>query len=190
MIRKIIVKELETLKLALKGWELNIKGLRSNNKGEWWLLIQSAIILLHLIKLNSLIIKINLSSNLIFHVIGIITIVYGTYLMIYSFKSLGASLSPLPEPKKGSKLVVDLAYKKCRHPLYKSLIICSLGTAIYLISIYHLILFSLLCFVLRSKAIREESSLIIKHSNYLDYMSKVPAIIQFVPYLDWRKEIR
>jgi protein-S-isoprenylcysteine O-methyltransferase Ste14 len=59
------------------------------------------------------------------------------------------------------------AYARCRHPLYQSLLLA-------------------LATVLSLKARREERRLCAIHSGYADYMTSTPAIIPFLPGLDWR----
>jgi protein-S-isoprenylcysteine O-methyltransferase Ste14 len=50
--------------------------------------------------------------------------------------NLGDSLSPLPEPMPGASLVTEGAYSRCRHPLYQSLLLCSLGVTLALGSLH------------------------------------------------------
>jgi len=45
----------------------------------------------------------------------------------------------------GAVLVTEGAYGRCRHPLYQSLLICSLGVAIALGSVLHLGLLLAFC---------------------------------------------
>jgi protein-S-isoprenylcysteine O-methyltransferase Ste14 len=100
--------------------------------------------------------------------------------------NLGESLSPLPEPIPGAALITEGAYGRCRHPLYQSLLLCSLGVVLLLGSLLHLGLLLALATVLALKARREEQRLCLVHADYPAYQHRTPAILPFVPGLDWR----
>ena len=170
--------------LILSEWGFTWKGLKDNRSGEWWLIAQISLIAVHLlppyISLNLKIINTSIPSK------GLYIIIIGFFLAIIAFASLGDNLSPLPEPKKGANLVIIRSYKYCRHPIYQAILVCSLGTVIYLDSVIHLILFVLLSLVLRGKALREEEKLLKIHSEYNRYRKITPALIPRIPLLDWR----
>jgi protein-S-isoprenylcysteine O-methyltransferase Ste14 len=86
----------------------------------------------------------------------------------------------------GAPLVTEGAYARCRHPLYQSLLLCSLGVTLALGSLLHLDLLLALATVLSLKARREERRLCSMHSDYAAYMTSTPAIGPFLPGLDWR----
>lgn len=100
--------------------------------------------------------------------------------------NLGASLSPLPEPMPEAVLVTTGAYARCRHPLYQSVILCSLGVTVALGSLLHLGLLLGLVVVLGCKARREEARLSVIHPAYDAYRRITPAILPGLPWLDWR----
>ena len=62
-----------------------------------------------------------------------------------------------------------------------------LGSAVAWPSLLHLLLTGLLAAVLVGKARREERLLIERHPDYLAYRATKPAILPYVPGLDWRR---
>jgi len=177
---------LKVIALAFSGWGLRWNGLIDNQKGEWWLLGQILLISAHLIpaKPTSIIYQSSFPQAFIF--IGSCLFLLGAVLAAKAFLSLGASLSPLPQPKPGASLITQGSYKHCRHPLYQALLICSCGTMIAIGSFLHLILFLSLSALLRSKAKKEEEQLKTKYAAYLNYLKDTPAIFSNIPFLDWR----
>ena len=116
---------------------------------------------------------------------GALLVFAGLSLAIQAFLSLGSSLSPLPEPKQGNRLVCSGAYNRCRHPMYRAVLLCSLGVVIGVGSLLHLLLFLLLVMVLGGKARREERILLKLHPDYNGYRRSTAAIIPKLPWLDW-----
>ena len=173
-------------KRMISGWGFSWGGLIDNRRGEWWLFGQLLLITAHLIPPFPEFEKIeyNWPFPLIFF--GLCLFIVGVLLSIRAFFGLGPSLSPLPEPKPGAELVITGPYENCRHPLYQGLLISSIGVAIYLGSLIHLVLFLLLAALLVGKARREERRLLTVHSEYRFYISSTPAIMPRFPFLDWR----
>ncbi|WP_320677061.1 isoprenylcysteine carboxylmethyltransferase family protein [Prochlorococcus sp. MIT 1300] len=174
------------LKNALSGWGFSWSGLIYNKQGEWWLICQLLLIGAHLIPLlmhQHIPIR---NWPIYLSLVGSIIFFLGILLAIRALSSLGESLSPLPDPKQNAKLVTNRAYRLCRHPLYQSILISSIGVSLGTGSPIHLVLFCLLCIVLKGKAKREEEKLSKLHGHYEDYKKDTPAIIPLVPFLDWR----
>ena len=176
----------EFLALAFSGWELKWKGVINNQKGEWWLLSQLLVISAHLLPTWPSLNSFGLVWLKIFTIAGTCLFFLGMVLAAKALLSLGASLSPLPYPKTGAKLVRESSYKSCRHPLYQALLISSVGVMVTLGSMLHLFLFIILCSILIGKAKKEEHQLKVKHLEYIHYLKKTPAIFQGIPFLDWR----
>jgi hypothetical protein len=107
-------------------------------------------------------------------------------LALQAFWGLGASLTPLPDPKPGAALVTRGPYRRCRHPLYQAILLCSLGVVLALGSLLHLALLLALVAVLGGKARREEGRLLLLHPDYPAYRAATAAIIPGLPWLDWR----
>ena len=177
---------INTIKLLLSDWGFTFGGILDNRKGEWYLIAQLILIFAHLLPSFP---RTNISIDILnysYHIIGVLFVIYGVYLSIVSFLELGSNLSPLPDPKENAKFFNRYSYKNCRHPLYKGLLIFSMGTVIFKLSLIHLIIFILLSFVLKSKAIREESKLKIKYKEYDLYIKETPAIARGIYFFDWR----
>ncbi len=178
-------KEISQLKKAFTQWGFTWGGIFDNRRGEWWLFGQLLLIGAHLFPPWPANIVLTPSPRISLW-LGIFTTIIGIILSIKSFIDLGASLSPLPEPKEESTLVIKGSYIYCRHPLYQSLIISSLGVAISLGSILHFLLLIALTMLLIGKAKREEQKLMLRHDEYNSYKAKTAAIIPGIPILDWR----
>ena len=177
---------LKVIASAFSGWDLSWEGLIDNKKGEWWLLGQIVLIAAHLIPRKPISIIYQSAWPQTFIFIGTCLFFIGVVLAGKAFLSLGASLSPLPQPKQGASLITQGSYKHCRHPLYQALLICSSGILIAIGSLLHFILFLSLSALLKSKAKKEEEQLKIKHSSYTNYVKDTPAIFPNIPFLDWR----
>lgn len=174
------------LRLAFSGWGLSWKGLIRNENGEWWLIGQLLILAAHLLPALPSPISIGINWPKILTFIGLTVLLVGIFLAVRAFFRLGPSLSPLPDPKPGAKLVTTGAYQHCRHPLYQALIISSIAITISIGSLLHLVLLISLCILLRGKAKREERLLKKIHPEYSSYQINTPALIPGCPMLDWR----
>ncbi len=170
----------------LQVWGFSWQGLRDNSHGEWWLLAQMLLISAHWLPPTPTPAALGIHWPMAVRVVGAITVVVGLALGAQGTVSLGESLSPLPEPMPGAVLVTEGAYGRCRHPLYQSLLTCSLGVAIALGSLLHLGLLLAFVVVLGQKARREEARLIAVHHDYAAYRASMAAIVPRLPWLDWR----
>jgi protein-S-isoprenylcysteine O-methyltransferase Ste14 len=176
----------DQLKQRLERWGFSWEGLSDNRHGEWWVLAQMALIAAHVLpplpSLNAM--GLHWPSALRLGGAGVLVI--GLAVGAQGALNLGDSLSPLPEPIPGAPLVTEGAYGRCRHPLYQSLLLCSLGVVLLLGSLLHLGLLVALAVVLALKARREEQRLMASHPGYGAYRRSTPAIIPYFPGLDWR----
>ena len=170
----------------LSHWGFSWAGLRDNRRGEWWVIAQMVLILAHLLPATPSPLSLGLHWPLSVRIVGLVLFAIGLLLGGQGALNLGASLSPLPAPMPGAPLVTTGAYGRCRHPLYQSLILCSLGVTLALGSLLHLGLLLALVFVLGRKARREEALLCTVHPDYDAYRRSTPAIVPGVPWLDWR----
>ena len=180
-------KLIKYIKTILSRWGFSKEGLFQNTKGEWYLFSQILLILLHFIPPYPKIENIVLSINIFFIVIGLTISTQGLIIVIKAWIDLGDNLTPLPYPMNESSLVKNNSYKNSRHPLYKGILIISLGICIFSFSLIHLFLLISLAFILRTKALKEEERLKIKFPEYEEYIEEVPAIIKNIKYLDWRQ---
>lgn len=175
-----------TLQKRLERWGFSWAGLRDNRHGEVWVLAQMALIAAHALPPEPPLAAFGLQWPLAFRLIGAVVVVIGLAVGAQGALNLGDSLSPLPEPIPGAPLVTEGAYGRCRHPLYQSLLLCSLGVTLLLGSLLHLGLLLALALVLALKARREEQRLCLSHPDYPAYRQRTPAIIPHMPGLDWR----
>lgn len=175
-----------TIRKKLSKWGFTKKGLLTNAKGEWYLLSQLILILLHFLpcwpKTKYLIYQVNISII----IFGIVISIKGFIIALKALLDLGENLSPLPYPMKESILIKNYSYKYSRHPLYKGILFISLGISIVSQSLIHFFLFILLTIVLKFKALKEEEKLKLKYKEYENYMLEVPAIMKNIKFLDWR----
>ena len=170
----------------LSKWGFSKQGLFLNTKGEWYLISQILLILLHLIPPYPKIENIPLLINIFLIIIGLTTSIQGLIITIHAFIDLGDNLTPLPYPMNDSILIKNKSYQNTRHPLYKGLLFISLGICIFTLSLIHLFLLLLLAYTLKTKALKEEEKLKFKFPEYKKYIEEVPAIIKKLRYLDWR----
>ncbi|MFM2122996.1 MAG: hypothetical protein RLZZ589_1433, partial [Cyanobacteriota bacterium] len=170
----------------LSGWGFSWGGWFDNRRGEWWLLAQLLLIAAHLLPPWPAPGSWGHVWPLPVAATGALLFLLGLVLAAQAFWRLGASLTPLPDPKPGAALVTSGAYGRCRHPLYQAVLLCSLGVSLALGSLLHLGLLLALGAVLGGKARREERQLVLLHPGYDAYRAGTPAIVAHLPWLDWR----
>ena len=134
---------------------------------------QFILIALHFIKFNSFNQILIQGELLIINYISNFLITLALMIIVFSAKDLGQSLSPMPRPKKNSKLITSGIYKLFRHPMYYSLIIISFSLFLKSLTIYNFILSILLTFVISKKIKIEEEYLTKKFHNYISYKNEV-----------------
>jgi protein-S-isoprenylcysteine O-methyltransferase Ste14 len=178
---------IKDMKQRLEHWGFSWEGLRDNRHGEWWVLAQMALLAAHALPTEPPLSAFGVQWPLVLRLVGAVVVVVGLASGVQGALNLGDSLSPLPEPIPGAPLVTAGAYGRCRHPLYQSLLLCSLGLTLLLGSLLHLALFLALAVVLAHKARREEQRLCALHPDYMAYRQRTAAILPFVPGLDWRR---
>ena len=180
------IRKFNNIRSTLSGWGFSKEGLLNNKKGEWYVLLQIFIILLHLIPPYPRIRNIEFTTNIFFIITGLSISILGLLIVIKAFTDLGENLTPLPYPLNKSRLIKNNSYKYVRHPIYKGLILVSLGICIISLSLIHLSLLISLTYMLKIKALKEERMLKIKFPEYQEYIKEVPAIFKNIRYLDWR----
>ena len=173
-------------KQAFTGWGLSWDGWLHNRRGEWWLLAQLILIAAHLAPTWPAPDGFGVQWPSPLRLIGLMVLMLGLALALQGFLALGANFSPLPDPKPGAALITEGVYRQCRHPLYRAVLVCSLGVVIALGSGLHLLLLTMLCVLLMGKARREEKALLGILPSYATYRTETPAIVAHCPGLDWR----
>eukprot|EP00193_Tetraselmis_chui_P017103 CAMPEP_0177774764 /NCGR_PEP_ID=MMETSP0491_2-20121128/13711_1 /TAXON_ID=63592 /ORGANISM="Tetraselmis chuii, Strain PLY429" /LENGTH=236 /DNA_ID=CAMNT_0019293225 /DNA_START=225 /DNA_END=935 /DNA_ORIENTATION=+ len=112
--------------------------------------------------------------------VGVISLLGGTVLAGFAFKDLGNSLSPLPKPREGSKLVTTGVYSYARHPMYAGLNLVFLGVALLSGSRAKFLLFLALLVLVDKKASLEERFLAEQFGeDWTAYASRVSKIVPF-----------
>lgn len=157
-----------------------------NKSGKSYLASQLILILLHVLQGWPDNIYVNYEIHKYLQILGIIISIKGFIDLIIAFHSLGHNISLLTIPVENSTLITKKSYNNCRHPIYKGLLYISLGICIYKFSLFHLLLLFMLSYILKRKAITEEKKLMELHSSYKKYLKTTPALVSYIPYLDWR----
>jgi len=113
-------------------------------------------------------------------IIGFSLFYIGLLVRILGFVALGNNFSIFVQPKSDSKLVVNGIYKYVRHPLYLAVILISVsGTLIFsCIFMWVLVLFTIIGILLRIRD--EESFLVKKHMEYIEYKKRTKRLVPFV----------
>ena len=165
-------------------WGFSWGGWLDNRRGEWWLLAQLAD---HGPSAAGLACPASFGVAIWPTLVwaGLLLLAFGLF-RPEAFRCLGASLSPLPAPKPANQLIATGSYAICRHPLYRAVLLCSAGVVLATGSPLHLLLLVSLAAVLRGKARFEEQGLRALHPDYSQYAAVTPAIVGWVPGLDWR----
>lgn len=112
---------------------------------------------------------------------GGIFVVAGLVLMLWSARTLGRNLTPLPEPVTGGAMVISGPYRWVRHPMYTAVFLLFLGVSLVFDSLAGVILSALLIGVFALKSRYEERQLRISYPGYTSYLEQVPG--RFLPSL-------
>ena len=174
------------LAALLRRWGFTLAGWSDNRRGEWWLVAQLLLIAALLLPAWPVPVALGLTWPLALRLAGGALVLLALVGAARSLLQLGASLTPLPEPMPGAALVTEGPYARCRHPLYRQILLGAAGMTLLLGSLLHLALLIALAAVLGGKARREERSLLAAYPGYGSYRASTPAIVPHLPWLDWR----
>ena len=105
--------------------------------------------------------------------------VFGAMIVLISIIQLNKSLSPFPSPIEGGSLITSGLYSIVRHPIYLGLLLFFLGYSIYSGSIFRIAITFLLAVLFHYKASYEETQLLDKYPDYINYSSKTSKIFPF-----------
>jgi protein-S-isoprenylcysteine O-methyltransferase Ste14 len=153
-----------------------------NQKGRAWLYVAIQFLLTFLLVLAPRMDKPYGDASEVTGLIGLAFILLGSAALLFSFLGLGNSLTALPIPRAGGKLVTTGMYSRVRHPIYFALLL--MGFGVILDSGYwpQLIIYMMLYFILTIKADFEERLLKEKYPDYEKYAERTP---RFFPRLGW-----
>jgi protein-S-isoprenylcysteine O-methyltransferase Ste14 len=112
--------------------------------------------------------------------VGLALMVVGAVLVARGLLDLGRSLTPMPHPRDGARLVVSGVYGRARHPIYGGLILTAFGWGLASVSLVTLVLAALLTLFFGLKSRREEAWLLEHYADYAAYMERTR---RFWPYL-------
>ena len=106
-------------------------------------------------------------------------VVLGIFILfgITALLQLNSKLSPYPSPIDSSKLITNGAFAISRHPIYTALIFSGFGYAIYISSIYKILITLFLLVLFYFKSEYEEKLLSNKFSEYQDYQKRTRRFI-------------
>lgn len=157
---------------------MNIQDWMRNNRGEWYVLAQAALMLL--VALAPRFDGTSPSRNGPALAAGIVLCVVGLAFAMLASLQLGRSLSPYPRPKERARLVETGVFSVVRHPIYAGLSLLALGWSTLWLSLLALVATVVLFIFLDAKARREERWLMEKFDGYARYRTRVRKFIPFV----------
>jgi protein-S-isoprenylcysteine O-methyltransferase Ste14 len=140
-------------------------------RGEGWAVAQLGLVLLIVIAgLSGP--EWSAAASFLRWVIGISVAAAGCVLIISGIVGLGRSLTPFPQPSERSTLRVSGVYRVVRHPIYGGSILVALGWSL-LSSPLALFATAFLAVFFELKSRREESLLLARFPEYVDYRRRV-----------------
>lgn len=101
-------------------------------------------------------------------------------LIVKGLLDLGRSLTPLPYPRDDGQLVQTGVYSMVRHSLYSGLILAAIAWTIYSLSLFHLIATIVGFIFFDAKATQEESWLVERYPDYVEYRKRVKKLIPWL----------
>ncbi len=104
----------------------------------------------------------------------------GIILLVAGATALGSSLSILPSPREGARVVRHSVYRWVRHPIYGGVILLAVGWAVYRGDLLHVVLAVAIGLFFAAKASREERYL---QERFPDYASYRRRTWRFVPWV-------
>lgn len=146
-------------------------------RGEGWLFLQLLLLLAIVAAAMAFPVPVGSSVEQIARVVGLIILVGGLFVFGLGIVTLGGSLSPLPAPMPGARLVERGIYRFIRHPIYTGLSVAALGGSIYSVSLLALGLTAALAVVLDLKSRREEIWLRERFPGYAAYTARTKRFI-------------
>jgi protein-S-isoprenylcysteine O-methyltransferase Ste14 len=100
---------------------------------------------------------------------GLLMCVLGFLVILIAILQLNKNLTPFPTPVESGKLIRTGLYKYARHPIYTGIFLAALGIAFFNNSLWQLSIAFILLILFYFKSRYEESMLVEKYEDYLDY---------------------
>ncbi len=97
---------------------------------------------------------------------------FGCIFIVITLLQLGGRISPFPSPKSKAVLVQNGMFKVVRHPIYTGVMLFCFGCAIYLGSLYKVVITVLLFMLFCKKSAYEEQKLEEKFADYKLYKKR------------------
>lgn len=148
-----------------------------NTRGEWYVLGQLALMTLVAVGPRVLWGMGALSFPLAVRVAGLALVAAGVAGFAASGRTLGASLTPFPRPRRRGRLVQSGPYAVVRHPIYTSVLAMALGWALWRASGWTFAYGGALLLLFDSKARREERWMLERFPDYASYQRRVPRLL-------------
>lgn len=111
-------------------------------------------------------------------VVGLGLLGFGALVGMAGVRDLGASLTAVPRPKSGARMVDRGIYRRIRHPLYLAVVAVALGWSLAMASPAAVVAAVALAIWLDAKSRREEGWLIEAYEGYAAYRRRTA---RFVP---------
>lgn len=115
--------------------------------------------------------------SLVFDFVAVLLLGLAITILLKSFRDLGEALTPLPESKEGASLVTTGIYEHVRHPIYSALFILSAGIIVWKQSLPTIMVSLILSGLLIYKSRYEDSLLLKKFPEAVNYQEMTPAFI-------------
>lgn len=148
-------------------------------RGEGWVALQ--VLLFAAIAIAGMYQAVRIPPDLdVASIAGALMIVAGGLVALRALQDLGSSLSPLPRPVQGNRLVETGTYRLIRHPIYSGIVLAGIGWGVLTGSWSAIGLTALLFMLFDAKSRREEAWLADVHRDYATYRARTR---RFVPWL-------
>ncbi len=99
-------------------------------------------------------------------------IAIGMVIVFFGILNLNENLTPFPSPKSNSSLISTGIYRYIRHPIYAGILLAMLSYALFLLSVFKLMVTVVLWIVFYYKSSFEEHLLKERFVDYKEYMEK------------------
>lgn len=144
-------------------------------RGEWWVVVQTVL-------LAAVALLPPAGPKVVSAPVGAATValIGGALMLVAGAAALGSSLSILPSPREGARVVRGGVYRWVRHPIYDGVILLTIGWAVYRGDLSHVVLAVAIGLFYVAKASREERYLLDRFPDYESYRRRT---WRFVPWV-------